>query len=91
MVNTLPAESRYSKWFIWQPEISSPHIPSVNQYPIIAIHPWRNYKVEIVAKVVIFLTRKTTGNRIYSLQHRIKQVIELKVMDQCLLMIFRFF
>jgi hypothetical protein len=42
-------------------------------YPIISIHPWRNYEVEIVVKVVIWLTRKTSGNRIRSLQHRIKK------------------
>jgi hypothetical protein len=47
--------------------------------------------VETVVKVVICLTGKTSGNRIYSLQHRVKKFIELKLTDQCLHLIFKFF
>ncbi len=74
MVNTLPAESRYTAGglYIATRDFQPTHSER-EPIPNNTLHTWRNYEVEIMVKVVICLTRKTSGNRIYSLQHRIKK------------------
>jgi hypothetical protein len=71
---TVHAESRFTASGLYKATRDfQPTHSEREPIPKNTLNPWRNYEVEIVVKVVIFLTRKTTGNRIYSLHHRIKK------------------